>query len=112
MASLNMIVFLLALGGAPSSTCPMTIGVNSDGTIYSSRFYGWYKTSSRTLDSDLRYGCYNDANPTAVTPVMVLLAPAAPKTRVDLAFSILAKDGWRRDKVSVKLWDGKPLSTR
>jgi hypothetical protein len=102
-----MIAFLLALAMTPSFTCPMTIGVSGDGTIYSSRFYGWYKTSSKTLDSDLRGGCYNDANPTPVTSVRLLLVAEAPKSKVDLVFSILKKDGWSRDKVSVESWDGK-----
>jgi hypothetical protein len=91
----------------PSLTCPMTIGVSRDGSIYSSRFNGWYKTGLKTLDSDLRGGCYNDANPTPVTSVKLLLVPESPKSRVDLVFSILEKDGWSRDKVSVKPWDGK-----
>lgn len=103
--------FLLTLAMALSFTCPMTIGVSGDGTIYSDRFYGWYRTSPKTLDGVLRGGCYNDANPTPVTSVRLLLAPGAPKSRVDLVFSILEKDGWSRDKVSARPWDGKaPLA--
>jgi hypothetical protein len=109
---LTMIAFLFALAMTPSFTCPMTIGVGGDGTVYSGRFNGWYKVSSKTLDSDLRYGCYNDANPTPVTSVDLLLARGAPSARVDLVFSILKRDGWSREKVNVQQWDGKAPTRR
>jgi hypothetical protein len=102
-----MIAFLLALAMTPSLTCPMTIGVSRDGTIYSSRFNAWYKTSSKTLEGVLHGGCYNDANPTPVTSVRLLLVPKAPKSRVDLVLSILEKDGWKRQKISIEPWNGK-----
>lgn len=102
-----MIAFLLAFAMAPSSACPMTIGVRNNGAIYSNRFHGWFHISTRTLNEDLRGGCYNDANPTPVTSVKVLLAPGAPKPRIELVFSLLAKDGWTRDRLVIKAWDGE-----
>jgi len=101
-----MLAALLALG-ILSNPCPMTIGITRDGALYVNRMGGWYKTSLQSLDGDLRGGCYNDANPTPVTSVRLLLVAEAPKSKVDLVFSILKKDGWSRDKVSVESWDGK-----
>jgi hypothetical protein len=104
------LLFALALG--PPGACPMTIGVARDGTTYSDRFYGWYKVSLRTIDNDLRGGCYNDANPSRVTSVVLLLAPNAPKAKLDQVYSVLQKEGWGRDRVSVKSWDEKASAKR
>jgi hypothetical protein len=90
------------------SICPMTIGVGLDGTFYSDRFHGWYKITPRTLQSDLRGGCYNDANPHAVTSVKIVVAKNAPESKVDQALSILAKEGWPRDKINIQSWTEYP----
>jgi hypothetical protein len=103
----NMLSLVLALAMLPS-VCPMTIGIGADGALSSSRFHGWYKVTARTIESDLRGGCYNDANPSKVTSVKVLIAPGAPKQRVDSVFSILKTKGWGRDKVDVESWRTYP----
>jgi hypothetical protein len=103
-----MLSLILALALTPQG-CPMTIGINDQGTLFSSRFAGWYQISARTLDSDLKGGCYNDANPIAVTSVVVLVAPGAPKPKTERVFEILKVHGWSRDKIEIKSWDGKPL---
>ena len=89
-----------------ASTCPLTVGVNATGAMYSDRFHGWYRTSASTLRSDLHNGCYNDANPSPVTSVKVLLDPNAPKSRVDSVFTILRSEGWERNRVVVESWKG------
>ena len=103
----NMLSLVLALA-MPPSVCPMTIGIGADGALSSSRFHGWYKVTARTIESDLLGGCYNDANPSKVTSVKVLIAPGAPKQRVDSVFSILKTKGWGRDKVDVESWRTYP----
>lgn len=86
----------------------MKIGMGADGTVFTNRFHGWYKVSLKTLDSDLRGGCYNDANPSHVTSVRLFLAPNAPKPNVDSVLSVLKKEGWGRDKISVEPWRSYP----
>jgi hypothetical protein len=90
----------------------MKIGIGNDGIVYTNRFNGWYETSLKTLGSDLHGGCYNDANPSPVTSVTVILAPSAPKARVDSVFSILGKDGWERSKVNIQPWSDYPRRPR
>ena len=110
---MNAIVLALILAFATmQSTCPMTIGVGRDGTLFSDRFYGWYKTTPKTLESDLRGGCYNDNNPHAVTSVTLALAPGASQSKVDLVFSILGREGWSRGKVTTESWSGYPQKPR
>ena len=86
----------------------MTIGLGADGTIFTNRFQGWYKVSLKTLGSDLRGGCYNDANPVKVTSVKIYVAPNAPKPKIDRVFSILEEDGWSRETVDVQRWSTYP----
>lgn len=88
--------------------CPMTIGIGRDGAIFASRLRGWYKTSQKTLESDLRGGCYNDANPTPVTSVKVIIAAGTPKSNTDRVFSILDRNGWPKNKVHVESWKNYP----
>jgi hypothetical protein len=106
-----MLALVLALAMTQSS-CPMTIGIGGDGTFFSARFNGWYKISPKTLEGDLHGGCYNDANPLQLTSVKLLLAPKAPKPKVDLVISILAKEGWSREKINVQTWSGYPQAPR
>lgn len=100
-----MMAFALAFAMMPSA-CPMTVAVNADGTLFSDRFHGWYKVSPKALRNDLHNGCYNDANPSRVTSVAFLIAPKAPKAKVDLVYSILASEGWSRKHVHVQSWNG------
>lgn len=91
------------------STCPITLGIGTDGGLYSNRFHGWYEVSAKTVASDLRGGCYNDANPLAVTSVKLFIAPDAPKAAVDRVFSVLEKEGWSREKLTVEKWRNYPF---
>jgi hypothetical protein len=102
-----MLIAVLALA-MMHGVCPITIGVGSDGRLYSDRFHRWYNISSKTLQSDLRGGCYDDANPSPITSVRILVGPGAPDHKVDEVFAILEKQGWSRDKVSVRPWDQYP----
>jgi hypothetical protein len=88
--------------------CPITIGIGRDGTLFSDRFYGWYRITPKTLESDLKGGCYNDANPSPITSVKVAIAADAPPPKIDLVFSILARDGWPKGKVNVQSWTRYP----
>jgi hypothetical protein len=102
-----MLIPVLALA-MMQGVCPMTIGIGKDGAIFTDRFHGWYKTSPKTLESVLRGGCYNDANPHSVTSVKLLIAAAAPKPRVDLVYSILQEEGWPRERLKMESWDKYP----
>jgi hypothetical protein len=103
-----MFTAVLALG-MMQGACPITIGVGSDGRLYSDRFHRWYNVSSKTLQGDLRGGCYNDSNPSPITSVKIVVGPGAPQSKIDQVFSILEKQGWSRDKVSVGNWEQYPF---
>jgi hypothetical protein len=79
----------------------MTIRVGSDGTYVTYRFNAWRVTSTRTLESDLRAGCYNDANPSKVTSVTIEASPQAPPNRLRRLYGLLGRDGWPRGRVKL-----------
>lgn len=101
-----MLGLILALATTP--TCPLIIAIDNSGALFSNRFHGWYEVSTRTFVSDLKGGCYNDANPIPVTSVKVLLTGSAPKPKIDRVLAILKEKGWNKDKVNIQVWDGKP----
>lgn len=81
--------------------CPVKIEVYPSGEFYTNRFHGHYKTSAKFLESDLRGGCYNDANPSRVTSVIVKVDPNAPPQAVEGLYRILERNGWPKSKVKV-----------
>jgi hypothetical protein len=102
-------MFALVLAVAiSSSTCPMTIGIGSDGSIFTDRFHGWYRVSTTTLQSDLTGGCYKDANPIPVTSVRLFLSSSAPRSRIDSVMAVLNAKGWSRDKIDIEPWRSYP----
>jgi hypothetical protein len=102
-----MLAVALAIG-LLTNACPLKIGIAHDGAVFSDRMQGWYRTSATTLAGVLRGGCYNDANPSAITSVDLEIAPNAPEGRVDQILSILEKAGWPKDKVRVGTWTNDP----
>jgi hypothetical protein len=111
-AEMEAAIFGLILALAITSTCPLTIAIDNNGKLFSSRFSGWYETSTKTLESELKGGCYNDANPIPFTSVKLLLTKDAPKPKVDRVLEILKEKGWSKDKVDIEVWDGKPPKAR
>lgn len=106
-----MLVALLAIG-LSTNACPMKIGIDRSGVVFSTRMQGWYKTSGRTLATVMRTGCYNDANPSKVTSVSLEIAPNAPKEPIERVYSILDKAGWPKDRVKVETWTNDPKKPR
>lgn len=106
-----MLAVALAIG-LLTNVCPIKIGIARDGTVFSDRMQGWYKTSQKTLAGVLRGGCYNDANPSKVTSVNLEIAPNAPKEQVDQILSILEKAGWPKGRVRVETWTNDPQMPR
>jgi hypothetical protein len=106
-----MLAFALALG-LLANACPMKIGIARNGAVFSNRMEGWYRTSQKTLEVVLRGGCYNDANPSEITSVNLVIAPNAPKQRVIQVFFILEKTGWPKDKVKLDTWTNDPKTPR
>ena len=106
-----MFAAVLALAMSMPS-CPVTAGIARNGDLFSDRFHGWYKISEKTLKSDLRGGCYNDANSLPVTSIELFIAPNAPKAVLDRVFSILQKEGCSRSRISVKVWKNDPELAR
>ena len=102
-----MLAIALAIAMSPGA-CPMRIGIGADGTVFTNRMHGWYKASLQSMEGELRSECYNDSHPSPITSVTLFLAPDAPKPRVDAVFSVLKKDGWSQDKITVGSWRGYP----
>jgi len=64
------------------------------------RFNGWRVTSMHTLESDLKGGCYNDANPSKVTSVTIEGSKQAPASRLKLLYELLSRNGWPQSEIS------------
>jgi biopolymer transport protein ExbD len=87
--------------------CPEVIQIAPNGEVFTNRFHGRYRTSMKRLESDLRAGCYNDANPSPVTSVTIEAAPNAPSDQMNRVYEVLEQNGWRRGKITVKTWTGR-----
>jgi hypothetical protein len=79
----------------------MRIEVMKRGDIFTDRFHGRYKTSPKLLESDLKGGCYNDANPVPVSSVTLSIAPGTPTERVKLTYAILERNGWPKARIKI-----------
>lgn len=102
-------MFAVALAiGLLTNPCPMEVGIAPDGTMFSARMQGWYRTSQKTLARDLQGGCYNDAQPSPVTSVTLEIAPGAPREKVAQVLSVLEKAGWPKLRTKVKTWTNYP----
>ena len=84
-----------------ADACPIRIEVVKSGDFFTNRFSGRYKTSPKLLESDLKAGCYNDANPAAVSSVTLSIAPGTPTERVKLVYEILERNGWPGARIKV-----------
>jgi hypothetical protein len=91
-------------GAATIDVCPIRIAVSSDGAYFDITHNGSYKRSPNVLVKELRGGCYNDANPSPVTAVIVEVAPGAPKERIESLYELLERNGWPRNKVKTEPW--------
>jgi hypothetical protein len=81
--------------------CPVVYGIDADGRIFVYTHNGNYRRSLVTIESDLKGGCYNDANPASVSSVTIKTAVGSPKGRLDEVLSLLARNGWARDRVKI-----------
>jgi hypothetical protein len=79
----------------------MRIEVVKSGDFFTNRFSGRYKTSPKLLESNLKAGCYNDANPVPVSSVTIGIAPGTPTERVKLLYEILGRNGWPKARIKV-----------
>jgi hypothetical protein len=80
----------------------MVIRVRTDGSFITYRFNAWRTTSQRTLESDLKVGCYNDGNASRVTSVTIEPSKSAPAVRLTVLYDVLAQSGWPKDRVQVR----------
>jgi hypothetical protein len=55
----------------------------------------------RTLESDLKAGCYNDGNASKVTSVTIEASPQAPRGRLKILYDLLARSGWPRERIKI-----------
>jgi hypothetical protein len=101
-----MLLPILALA-MTQSPCPLYVGVSNDGNIFFDRLQGWLRIDATLLGGVLHSGCRTNATsePKPVTSVRFVVAPKAPQEKVDVVFSILEKNGWTREKVTVEPWN-------
>ncbi len=85
-----------------SDPCPLVIRLRRDGKVITYRFNGWRVTSMRTLESDLKGGCYNEANPSKVTSVTIEGSREAPPFRLKLLYEVLSRNGWSQDRTTIR----------
>jgi hypothetical protein len=97
-----------AIQARVAKPCSITIGVGHNGALFFDRFNGWYKTTPKMLKSVLSAGCYNDNDPQPISSVSLALVAGAPKAKMDLIFSILAQQGWPKNRVHIQNWDDYP----
>jgi hypothetical protein len=86
--------------------CPIRIAVSPDGTYFDITHNGSYKRSLSVLEKELRGGCYNDANPSPVTAVILEIAPGAPREGIESLYKLLERNGWPPNKVRWESWSG------
>jgi len=101
-----MLIPILALA-MMHSACPLYVGVSNDGNIFFDRFQGWLRIDATLLSSVLHDGCraYATSNPKPITSVRFAVAPKAPQAKVDVVSSILEKNGWTSENITVESWD-------
>ena len=86
--------------------CSVRIAVAKDGSFFDILRNGVYKRSPRTLEQELHGECYNDANPSQVTSVVLEIADGAPPARTEFLYKLLERNGWARAKVLIEPWSG------
>lgn len=100
--AMGLTLFGTGMFAQDKGKCPMVIGIDAKGHIFTNRFDGWYRVSFSTLERDLRGGCYNDSNPTAVSSVTIQLVKGAPQPRIHAVYDLLARMGWPRQRVTLE----------
>jgi hypothetical protein len=91
------------------STCPFTVGVGTNGALYSDRLHQWSMTKLEMVDSVIQTGCFcADDCPKPITSVKLVIAANAPSQEVDRVLSTLAHDGWPRTKIQIEVWKAYP----
>jgi hypothetical protein len=109
-----MLTLIVAVAFAPRAgaqrpdPCPVVLGVDKSGNHFTNRFHGWYRVSSHALTSDLKGGCYNDAQPAAVSSVTLYLAVGVPSPQRRQILSILRGAGWSERKIMIRTWTNPP----
>jgi hypothetical protein len=104
--AMGLMLFGVGMSAQDKGKCPMVIGIDAKGHIFTNRFDGWYRVSFSTLERDLRGGCYNDSNPTAASSVTLQLVKGAPQPRIRAVYDLLARAGWPRQCVAVESAQG------
>jgi len=102
IVAIAFVHFLPKVPAKPTDVCPLVVEVSSTGAVFTNRFHGRNRTSLKLLASDLRGGCYNDANPSPVTSVTLQISPLAPKAIARAVSNTLEQNGWPPDKITVK----------
>jgi len=107
---MHLLVLALAFVQSP---CSITIGVGTDGALYSDRLSHWSKTNLKMVDSVVRTGCFcGDDCPKPITSVRLVIAPKASSEDVDRVLSTLAHEGWPRTKIQIEVWTTYPAQPR
>jgi hypothetical protein len=99
---------VFSAGVASAKPCPAVIGVAANGAIYEDRGGAWVRQSPAVVEEIVQVGCYPEGGPSPTSSVTLELATGAPKQRVELVFELLARSGWPRDKVAIRVWTNAP----
>ncbi|WP_158824486.1 hypothetical protein [Granulicella sp. S156] len=96
------------VGVASAKPCPVVIGVAANGAIYEMSGGTPLRRSPAVLAGTVKIGCYPEGGPSPTSSVTMEIATGAPKQRVELVFDLLARSGWPRDKVAIRVWANAP----
>ena len=95
-------------GVASAKPCPAVIGIAANGAIYELGGGAPLRRSPAVLEGTVKIGCYPEGGPSPTSSVTLEIAKGAPKQRVELVFDLLARSGWPREKVAVRVWANAP----
>jgi hypothetical protein len=103
-----LVLGVSSAGVAVAKPCPAVIGVAANGTIYESRGGMWVRQSPAVVEEIIQGGCYPEDGPSPTSSVTLEVASGAPKQRVELVFSLLARSGWPKEKIAIRVWTNAP----
>jgi len=90
--------------------CAMALGIRTDGTTYELNLMNMppVRRSLKVIAQEARGGCYNDANPSAITSVTLYVEKGTTELKLHPLLNLLSAAGWQREKIHVEQWHHPP----
>jgi hypothetical protein len=88
--------------------CLALIGVAANGNFYADRGGAWVRQSPKTVEEIVLGGCYPEGRPSPTSSVTLEVARHAPRARVQQMYDLLARSGWGKEMIGVRVWTNAP----